>query len=79
MITLNVAVLIYDQLANGASNLDDPTALIEVCCSHEQLSEDIVMVDEQVDRMLDNVTDTLKVPDKDRDLVLKQLLKNFQY
>ena len=79
MITLNVAVLIYDNLSNGASNLDNPAELIECCCSPEQLSEEVVMVDEQVDNMLDNVTDTLKVPDKERDKVLKQLLKHFQH
>ena len=79
MITLNVAVLIYDNLSNGASDLDDPTDFFECCCSPEQLAETDVMVDEQVDRMLDDVTDTLKVPDKDRAAVLKELVKHFQH
>ena len=51
----------------------------ELWRSLEQLAETDVMVDEQVDRMLDDVTDTLKVPDKDRAAVLKELVKHFQH
>ena len=79
MITLNVAVLVYDNLSNGASSLDDPAEFFECCCSPERLAETDIMVDDQVDRMLDDVTDNMKVPDKDRAAVLKELVKHFQH
>ena len=79
MITLNVAVLVYDNLSNGASNLDDPADFFECCCSPERLAETDIMVDDQVDRMLDDATDNMKVPDKDRAAVLKELVKHFQH
>ena len=47
--------------------------------SHFLGRKGLIMVDDQVDRMLDDATDNMKVPDKDRAAVLKELVKHFQH